>query len=64
MFSFTQQHSIAHDVGTEVPQKVGSVALNATTTRQSLVKGERLMRDVVIATIPTTVEGIGLLYLL
>ena len=51
MFSFTQQHSIAHDVGTEVPQKVGSVALNAATTRQSLVKGERLVRDVVTAAI-------------
>ena len=49
--SHNQQHSIAHDVGTEVPQKVGSVALNATTTRQSLVKGERLVRDVVTAAI-------------
>ena len=49
-YSFTQ-YSIAHDVGTEVPQKVGSVALNATTTRQSLVKGERLVRDVVTAAI-------------
>jgi hypothetical protein len=47
----TQLYSIAHDVGTEVPQKVGSVALNATTTRQSLVKGERLVRDVVTAAI-------------
>ncbi len=52
LYSFTQKYSIAHDVGTEVPQKVGSVALNATTTRQSLVKGERLVRDVVTAAIP------------
>ncbi len=51
MYSFTQQYSITHYVGTEVPQKVGSVALNATTTRQSLVKGERLVRDVVTAAI-------------
>ena len=51
MYSFTQLYSIAHDVGTEVPQKVGSVALNATTTRQSLVKGERLVRDVLTAAI-------------
>ena len=31
------------------PKKWVTVALNATTTRQSLVKGERLVRDVVTA---------------
>ena len=50
------QSSLASHVGAEAPQKVGSVALNATTTRQSLVKGERLVRDVVTAAIQNTAE--------